>query len=78
MVQDGRYLASIPGELVVRAQQDSGFAIRLLQQEERRRAITELGLEWTEELDARLEEIAQLSFEDAIQHLRNEGVARFA
>jgi len=76
--QDGGYLAYIPGALVVRAQQDTDFAVRILNRETRADAVGEAGLAFTDELDARLDEIAQMSFQEAIQTLRNEDVARFA
>lgn len=76
------YLSGIPGALVVRSQQDIAFAVRLLNRDTRDEALGEAELSLTEdertELDARLDEIASLSFQDAISALGNEGVAHFA
>ena len=77
--EDG-YLADIPGELVVRAQQDLDFALRLLDRDSRKDALLEAGLELTDEqlstLNAALDQIASLSFQDALQELRDVGVTR--
>jgi hypothetical protein len=76
------YLADIPGALVVRSQQDIAFAVKLLHRDTREEALREAELDLTEEersqLDSRLDEIARLSFQDAIGALGNEGVAHFA
>lgn len=75
------YLAAIPGELVVRAQQDMDFALRLLRKESRDEAISEAGIELTDEqkntLYVSLDKIANMSFQDALESLRRDGVVFF-
>jgi hypothetical protein len=75
------YLAAIPGELVVRAQQDMDFALRLLHQESRDDAVSEAGIELTDEqkntLYVSLDKIANMSFQDALESLRHDGVVFF-
>jgi DNA-binding transcriptional LysR family regulator len=71
---EGGYLANIPGSVVVRAQQDTNFAVRLLNRDSREHALAEAGVELTDELDRTLDEIAQMSFQVAIQTLRDEGL----
>jgi hypothetical protein len=70
-------LSDIPGSVVLRAQQDADFAVRLLHRESRRDALgdDDLGLtdEQQRELFPILDEIAQLSFRDAIRMLRDQG-----
>jgi hypothetical protein len=70
-------LSDIPGSIVYRAQQDADFALRLLHQESREEALSEPGLDLSDEqlreLSPVLDEIAQLSFQDAIQMLREQG-----
>jgi hypothetical protein len=70
----GGYLANIPGSVVMRVQQDTNFAVRLLNRDTRYGALAEAGVELTDELDRTLDEIAQMSFEAAIQTLRDEGL----
>ena len=76
------YLPNCPGALVVRAQQDIAFAVKLLHRDTREEALSEAHLDLTDEersdLDSLLDEIASLSFQDAIGALGNEGVAHFA
>jgi hypothetical protein len=72
-------LVGIPGALVVRAQQDLDFAVRLLDRETRGDALREAGLEEEvrEAVSRRLDEIAEMSFQDALQNLRHAGVRAF-
>jgi hypothetical protein len=76
------YLNDIPGELVVRAQQDMDYALRLLHQETREEAIREAGLDLTEDkqnsLNASLDQIANMSFQEALEALQNVGVVYLA
>jgi hypothetical protein len=73
------HLADIPGALVIRAQQDLDFALRLLHEDSRQYAIDELELDLTSEqlsaLHERLDVIAHMSFQEAIQTVRAAGVA---
>jgi hypothetical protein len=75
---DGGYLGDLPGALVVKAQQDLDFALRLLNSETREAAFDELGLELSEDergdLHDRLDAIARMSFQEAMQMLRSSGV----
>ena len=75
------YLANIPGVVVVRAQQDIGFALRLLNRETRDEAFREAGLDLRDDelsrLSSLLDEIAGLSFEEILQKLRDEGSVFF-
>jgi hypothetical protein len=68
------YLADIPGELVVRAQQNMEFALRLLDQARRQEAINEAGLSLTEDqltkLNVALDHIASMSFQEVLQALK--------
>jgi hypothetical protein len=77
--EDG-YLADIPGELVVRAQQDMDFALKLLYRDSREEAIRDAGVSLTDEqlskLHAALDQIASLSFQEALQALKDVGVTR--
>ena len=77
---DDGYLADIPSELVVRAQQDLDFALKLLYQANREDAINEAGVSLTadelEKLHASLDQIAGLSFQEALQALKDVGVTR--
>jgi hypothetical protein len=74
------YLADIPGELVIRAQQDMDYAIRLLDSERRQEAIAEAELSLSEEQQAKLnnalDSIAQMSFQDVLQALKDLSVTR--
>ena len=80
MAMDDGYLADIPSELVVRAQQDLDFALKLLYQANREDAINEAGVSLTadelEKLHASLDQIAGLSFQEALQALKDVGVTR--
>jgi hypothetical protein len=71
------YLADIPGALVIRAQQDLDFAVRLLHRDSRQAAIDELKLGLTDdelnELHERLDAIANMSFQEAVRLLRAAG-----
>jgi hypothetical protein len=75
--QESFAFANFPPALVSRAQQDVNFALRLLNRATRDRAIREAGLELTDEqrreLFARLDEVASLSFQEALKKLRDEG-----
>jgi hypothetical protein len=74
-----RHLADIPGSVVVRAQHDMEFATRLLHQDTREEALNDPALRLTEderrELSSRLDEIAAMSFQDAMVRIRYAGVA---
>jgi hypothetical protein len=74
------YLADIPSELVVRAQQNMDYAVRLLDRERRQEAIDEAELSLTEErltkLNAALDSIASMSFQEVLQALKDVGVTR--
>jgi hypothetical protein len=72
-------LVEIPGALVVRAQQDLDFAVRLLDRDTRDDALREAGLEkgLREAVSQRLDEVAQMSFQDALRNLRYAGVRAF-
>jgi hypothetical protein len=80
-MEDG-YLSDIPAELVVRAQQDTDFAVRLLNRETREYALGEAGLDLTEDelgrLHAALDYIARMSFQDVLQALKNVGATNMA
>jgi hypothetical protein len=75
-----KYLADIPSELVVRAQQSMDYALRLLDRERRQEAIDEAELSLTDEqlakLHAALDFIASMSFQDVLQALKDVGVTR--
>ena len=77
---DDGYLTDIPGELLVRAQQDMGFALQLLHRETREAAVGDAGLELTGEqlskLHDALDKIAYMSFQEALEALRDVGVTR--
>jgi hypothetical protein len=70
-------LSDIPGSVVTRAQQDMDFALRLLNQATRAEALNDPGLDLTDEqrseLSSRLDGIASMSFQEAIQMLRDRG-----
>ena len=68
-------LSDIPGSVVLRAQQDTDFALRLLHRDSREEALSELDLteEQLRDLSPILDEIANLSFQDAIQMIRDQG-----
>ncbi len=70
-------LSDIPGSVVLRAQQDADFVVRLLHRDSRGEALAEDDLGLTDEqqrqLSPLLDEIAQMSFRDAIQMLRDQG-----
>lgn len=74
------YLADIPSELVVRAQQDMEYALRLLDRERRQDAIDEAELSLTDEqltrLNAAFDYIASMSFQKVLQALKDIGVTR--
>jgi hypothetical protein len=72
-------LVGIPGAVVVRAQQDLDFAVRLLDRDTRDDALRDAGLDEgaREAVSRRLDEIAEMSFQDALQALRYAGVRAF-
>jgi hypothetical protein len=74
------YLADIPSELVVRAQQNMEYALRLLDRERRQGAIDEAELSMTDEqltkLNSALDYIASMSFQEVLQALKDVGVTR--
>jgi hypothetical protein len=67
-------LSAIPGSVVLRAQEDPDFALQLLNADSREDALNDLGLsrEQLRELRPILDEVAQMSFQDAIQQLRDQ------
>jgi hypothetical protein len=67
-------LSAIPGSVVLRAQEDPDFALQLLNADSREVALSGLGLsdEQLRELRPILDEVAQMSFQDAIQQLRDQ------
>jgi hypothetical protein len=71
---EGGPLVNIPGVVVLRAQQDTNFAVRLLNRDSRAQALAEVGVQLTDELDRTLDQIAQMSFQGAIEILRDEGI----
>ena len=64
-------LSAIPGSVVLRAQEDPDFALQLLNADSREDALSGLGLsdEQLRELRLILDEVARMSFQDAIQQL---------
>jgi hypothetical protein len=80
MAMDDGYLADIPSELVVRAQQNMEFALKLLYRANREEAIREAGVSLTDDeldkLHAALDHIAGMSFQEALQALKDVGVTR--
>jgi hypothetical protein len=80
MAMDDGYLADIPSELVVRAQQNMEFALKLLYRASREEAIREAGVSLTEDelgkLHTALDQIAAMSFQEALQALKDVGVTR--
>ena len=77
---EGR-VPGIPPELVERAQNDTDYAFRLLSRESREEALREAGLDLSDDersaLNSRLDEIADLSFQEALAQLRRIGIPRF-
>ncbi len=70
-------LSDIPASVVLRAQEDTEFALRLLHRDTRDEALSDPGLGLSDEqrhkLSSILDEIARMSFHDAIQMLRDQG-----
>jgi hypothetical protein len=70
-------LSDIPGSVVTKAQQDMDFALRLLHRDTREEALNDPALDLTDEqrqeLYSLLDDIAGMSFQDAIQRLRDQG-----
>jgi hypothetical protein len=75
-------LSYIPDDLVAKAQQDMDFALRLLNRETREYAIQEAGLVLAEDelgrLHETLDQIAGMSFQEAVQTLKDVGVRGMA
>ena len=73
-----RHLAVIPAAVVVRAQHDMDFATRLLHRDTRDEALNDPSLRLTEdernEVSSRLDDIASMSFQDAMVRIRDAGV----
>ena len=71
-------LSDIPGAVVVRAQHDMEFAVRLLHRDTRDDALNDPRLRLTEDerrdLSARLDDIASMSFTEAMERIRDAGV----
>jgi hypothetical protein len=69
-------LSDIPWSVVIRAQEDTDFALRLLDTASREEALSDpdLGLSDEQMRDLRpiLDEVARMSFQEAIQTLRDE------
>jgi hypothetical protein len=69
-------LSDIPGSVVLRAVEDTDFVLRLLHRDSRREALSDASLGLTDEqqreLSSHLDEIARMSFADAIQLIRDE------
>jgi hypothetical protein len=77
------HLHNIPGVLVVMARQDADFAARVLNPGTREEALRGAGLmadeygeELFSELNAELDEIGRMSFQEAMETMRDEGVAQ--
>jgi hypothetical protein len=70
-------LSDIPGSLVLRAQEDTDFALRLLHRDSREEALSDPALDLSDDqlrvLTPILDEIANLSFQEAIQMIRDQG-----
>lgn len=70
-------LSDIPGSVVLRAQEDTEFALRLLHRDSREEALSDPDLDLSDEqlreLSPILDEIASMSFQDAIQMLSDQG-----
>lgn len=70
-------LSDIPGSVVTKAEQDLDFALRLLDPARREEALNDPSLNLTDEqrreLSPLLNEIANMSFQEAIQRLRAVG-----
>jgi hypothetical protein len=70
-------LSDIPDSVVSRAQEDTNFALQLLDPDRRNDALMDpdLGLsdEQQSELLPILDDVARMSFQEAIQKLRDEG-----
>jgi hypothetical protein len=73
-----RPLVDLPAVVVLRAQNDLDFGVRLLNQDTRAAALSDPALGLTEEEQSRLfstlDDIANLSFAQAIEQLRDAGV----
>jgi hypothetical protein len=70
-------LSDIPGSVVLRAQEDTDFALRLLHRDSREEALSDPALDLSDDqlrdLSPILDEIANLSFQEAIQMIRDQG-----
>lgn len=70
-------LSDIPGSVVLRAQEDADFALRLLHPESRQEALShpdlDLSDEQMQEISPILDQIAELSFHDAVEMLWRQG-----
>lgn len=71
-------LDDIPASVVLRAQNDMDFATRLLHRDTREEALREPALQLTDDersdLSARLDDIANMSLQDAMVRIRDAGV----
>jgi hypothetical protein len=67
-------LSAIPGSVVLKAQEDPDFALSLLDTATREDALRDLGLsdEQVHDLLPILDDVAQLSFQQAIQQLQDQ------
>ena len=72
------HLGDIPGALVVRAQHDMDFALKLLHRDTRDEALADASLRLSpderERLSSLLDEIAAMSFQEALEKIRDVGV----
>jgi hypothetical protein len=77
MPQEDGSSANIPTALVCQAQEDMNFALRLLHRESREEALREVGLDLTDDqrstLYTRLDEVANMSLQEALEKTRDEG-----
>lgn len=71
-------LSRIPGSVVLKAVQDPDFVLQLLHRDTRDAALSDPKLGLTaaqqDELSSRLDEIARMSFTEAIELLRRENI----
>ena len=73
-----KHLSDIPGAVVTLAQNDLEFAVKLLHRDSRDDALNDSRLALTErersDLSARLDEVADMSFAEAMERIRDAGV----
>ncbi len=75
-----QHLPALPASVVVRAENDMDFATRLLHRDTRDEALDDPALGLTDDqrndLSSRLDDIAGMSFQDAMEQIRDAGVVR--